>query len=217
MTIGRSITFDDESLGNTVISASPDAARPADNVGFIEKLRSRDAAAFDQLVTAYSSDVNALLFRLTNDREESADLVQETFLKALRNIGSFRGDCSLKTWLFRIAINESRNRFRWWKRRRRDTTFSLDSTIGDSETAVWETMADSGISPEDAAIRREESQRLETALGSLKAVYREAVTLCDIEGLSYEECAQALDTNVGTVKSRLSRGRDELRRRLNDI
>ena len=217
MTIGRSITFDDEGLGNTVLSASPDAARLTENAGFIEKLRSRDAAAFDQLVTAYSSDVNALLIRLTNDREESADLVQETFLKALRNIGSFRGDCSLKTWLFRIAINESRNRFRWWKRRRRDTTFSLDATIGDSETAIWETMADSGISPEDAAIRRERSQRLETALSSLKAVYREAVTLCDIEGLSYEECAQALDTNVGTVKSRLSRGRDELRRKLSDI
>ncbi len=217
MTIGRSITFDDDSLGSTVITAPVDAARPVDNAGFIEKLRSRDALAFDRLVTDYSADVNAMLFRLTGDREEAADLVQETFLKALRSIGSFRGDCSLKTWLFRIAINESRNRFRWWKRRRRDTTFSLDSTVGDSETAVWETMADDGISPEDAAIRREQSQRLEQALASLKRVYREAVTLCDIEGFSYEECAQALDTNVGTVKSRLSRGRDELRQRLNDL
>lgn len=217
MTIGRSITFDDENLGNAIVSASSDVARPTDSVGFIEKLRSRDAVAFDQLVTMHASEVNALLYRLTGDREEAADLVQETFLKALRSIGSFRGDCSLKTWLFRIAINESRNRFRWWKRRRRETTFSLDSTVGDSETAVWETMADDGVSPEEAAIRRERSQRLEKALGELKAVYREVVTLCDIEGLSYEECANALDTNVGTVKSRLSRGREELRKRLNDL
>lgn len=217
MTIGRSITFDDESLGSPVITAPLDAARPVDNAGFIEKLKARDAAAFDELVTRYSADVNALLFRLTNDHEEAADLVQETFLKALRSIGSFRADCSLKTWLFRIAINESRNRFRWWKRRRRETTFSLDSTIGDSETAVWETMADDSISPEEAAIRRERTQRLEQALASLKSVYREAVTLCDIEGFSYEECAQALETNVGTVKSRLSRGREELRKRLNDL
>jgi len=217
MTIGRSITFDDDSLGSTVITAPLDAARPVDNAGFIEKLRSRDAAAFDQLVTNYSADVNAMLYRLTNDHEEAADLVQETFLKALRSINSFRGDCSLKTWLFRIAINESRNRFRWWKRRRRDTTFSLDSTIGDSETAVWETMADNAVSPEEAAMRREQTQRLEQALASLKSVYREAVTLCDIEGFSYEECAQALETNVGTVKSRLSRGREELRQRLRDL
>lgn len=217
MTIGRSITFDDESLGSPVITAPLDAARPVDNAGFIEKLKARDAAAFDELVTRYSADVNALLYRLTNDHEEAADLVQETFLKALRSIGSFRGDCSLKTWLFRIAINESRNRFRWWKRRRRETTFSLDSTIGDSETAVWETMPDDSISPEEAAIRRERTQRLEQALASLKSVYREAVTLCDIEGFSYEECAQGLETNVGTVKSRLSRGREELRKRLNDL
>jgi RNA polymerase sigma-70 factor (ECF subfamily) len=123
----------------------------------------------------------------------------------------------LKTWLFRIAINESRNRFRWWKRRRRDATISLDATIGDSETAIHETLSDRSENPEQAALAREREYALQAALFEIPEVYREAIVLCDIEGLSYEETAAALGIGIGTVKSRISRGREELRKRLKDF
>lgn len=213
MIFGKSATLGQDAFVSAG-SAGGDAAQTLRDDGFISALRARDADAFDTLVNRYSSDVYALLIRLTGDNEEAADLTQETFLRALRSIGDFRGDASLKTWLFRIAINESRNRFRWWKRRRRDQILSLDARVGDSETQVWETLPDRSISPEDEALRREQSAALIAGIGSVKAMHREVIVLCDIEGLTYEECAAALGTNVGTVKSRLSRGRDELRRKL---
>lgn len=214
MIFSKSITFDAEDLRQAVTAAPVVPVRPVTDPELLENLRARDAAAFDALINRYSSDVYALLYRLTSDGEEAADLTQETFMRALRSIKDFRGESELKTWLFRIAINESRNRFRWWKRRRRDQTLSLDAAIGDSDTRVWETISDNSISPEQEVLRQERRKALNDALGTLKAVYREAIVLCDVEGLSYEECAEALDTNIGTVKSRISRGRDELRRQL---
>ncbi|MCC6825956.1 MAG: sigma-70 family RNA polymerase sigma factor [Acidobacteria bacterium] len=217
MIFGSSLTFDDESLGQAVSSVPAAAACLNAEEAFVEKLRSRDAAAFDELVTRYSKDIYAVLVRLISDRDEAADLTQETFLKALRSIGSFRGDCSLRTWLYRIAVNESRNRHRWWKRRRRDSTLSLNTVFPDGETEYWETLSDNSISPEEEVLRRERAERLNGALNKLKPVFREAITLCDIEGLSYEECAATLECSIGTVRSRLSRGREELRKQLKDI
>lgn len=184
---------------------------------FIDKLRAGDAAAFETLIDRYSGDIYALLYRLTENAEEASDLTQDTFLRALRSIGSFQGRSELKTWLFRIAINESRNRFRWWKRRKRDQTISLDISIGDSETPLSDTLADRSISPEEAALSSEREYALKAALLELPEVYREAIVLCDIEGMSYEETATALGIGIGTVKSRVSRGREELRRRLKDF
>ena len=118
MVFSKSITFDDEEIGRAVVSASSIAGvRTLDDAPFIERLKAGDAVAFDNLVERYSGDIYALLFRLTSNAEDARDLTQDTFLRALRSISGFRGDAELKTWLFRIAINESRNRFRWWKRR----------------------------------------------------------------------------------------------------
>ena len=103
----KSITFDDEEIGQAVISASPVIAHASDEPLFIDKLRSGDATAFETLIDRYSGDIYALLFRLTENAEEAGDLTQDTFLRALRSIKGFRGDAELKTWLFRIAINES--------------------------------------------------------------------------------------------------------------
>lgn len=216
MIFSESMTFDDEEIGRAVVSASSDSARVSDDPVFVEKLRAGDAAAFETLVDRYSGDIYALLYRLTENAEEAADLTQDTFLKALRSLGGFRGDSGLKTWLFRIAINESRNRFRWWKRRRREATISLDAMMGTGERTVSDTLADSGQSPEDTALANEREYALKATLLDLADVYREAVILCDIEGLSYEETAAALGVGIGTVKSRISRGREELRRRLKD-
>ena len=217
MIFSKSITFDGEEIGKAVVSPHPISVQPSDEPLFIDKLKSGDSAAFDTLIDRYSGDIYSLLYRITENAEESSDLTQETFLRALRSIRSFRGDSELKTWLFRIAINESRNRFRWWKRRRRDVTISLDATIGDTDMTISDTIADRSISPEDAALKSEREYAIKSALLEISDIFREAVVLCDIEGLSYEETAAALGVGLGTVKSRISRGREELRRRLKDF
>ena len=217
MIFSKSIAIDDEEIGGAAITAPTASFHASNDPIFVDKLRAGDAAAFDILVDRYSPDIYALLFRLTENAEEAGDLTQETFMRALRSIKSFRGDSELKTWLYRIAINESRNRFRWWKRRKRDLTISLDATIGESDTALSDTLIDRSISPEDAALANEREYALKAALSDLPEVFREAVILCDVEGLSYEETAAALDISIGTVKSRISRGRSELRTRLKDF
>lgn len=217
MVFSKSITFDGEEIGNTVASTPTLPIRVAEDPVFLDKLKLGDATAFDTLVDRYSGDVYAVLFRLTENADDARDLTQDTFLRAFRSIGGFRGESELKTWLYRIAINESRNRFRWWKRRRRDVTVSLDAPLGHTELTVGDTLSDTSLSPEESALRREREMAIRSALQKIPDNFREAVILCDIEGLSYEETASALGIGIGTVKSRLSRGREELRRRLKDF
>lgn len=213
----KTTTFDEQGIGRVTGSAESTAAASTDDAVFIERLRSGDEAAFETLIDRYSSDIYGVLYRLTEDAEEARDLMQDTFLKVIRGVRTFRGDSEFKTWLYRVAINESRNRFRWWKRRRRDLTISLDAQLGDTDIQLSSLMRDTGQSPEELALANEREYALQAALSELKPIYREAVILCDIEGMSYEETAEALGCGIGTVKSRISRGRDELRRRLKDI
>lgn len=215
MVFSKSVTFDDEEIGRAVSPASQARSARVEDSLFIDKLRAGDTVAFDYLIERYSSDVYSLLYRLTENAEEARDLTQDTFVRALRSISGFRGDAEVRTWLFRIAINESRNRFRWWKRRRRDKTISLETTIGETNVTVGDTLCDRSISPEDSTLMRERQYAINAALLEMTEIFREAVVLCDVEGLSYEEVAKALGISLGTVKSRLSRGREELRRRLN--
>ena len=217
MFFGKSLTFDEEKITNAALATGLTSAVSTAEAEFIDKLKKGDAAAFDTLVTRYTNDIFILLFRITGDAEEAGDLTQETFISVYRSVGKFRGESDLKTWLFRIAVNQSRNRFRWWKRRRRDTTISLDAPFGDSETPIHETLSGNQANPEEKILQRERERVLMNALRNLPDVFREAVVLCDVEGLSYEEIAAVLEINIGTVKSRIARGRDELRRKLVDI
>jgi len=189
---------------------------PSAEEQFLEKLRAGDALAFNRLVEERHGDIYALLYRLTEDPEEARDLTQETFLQAFRHLSSFRGDADLRTWLYRIAVNQARNRWRWWKRRRRDRTVSLDAPVSEGSDAPLSAglAGNESLDPERQALAREREAALHAALKSLSRPYREVIVLRDIEGLSYEEVASTLDLNVGTVKSRLNRGRTELRRRL---
>lgn len=182
---------------------------------FLERLKAGDATAFNRLVEERHSDIYALLYRLTEDAEEARDLTQETFLQAFRNIAGFRGDADLRTWLYRIAVNQARNRWRWWRRRRRDVTVSLDAPVGEQEQPLIAHLQNAEtVNPEEAALAREREGQLREALNGLRRAYREAVILRDIEGFTYEEIAATLQISIGTVKSRLSRGRLELRRKL---
>ncbi|MEP6920302.1 MAG: sigma-70 family RNA polymerase sigma factor [bacterium] len=198
-----------------VAAATPIEPRVATDSRFIERLKQGESAAYEMLVAERSGEIYGLLYRLTENSEEARDLTQETFLRAFQNIGSFRGESDLRTWLYRIAINQARNRWRWWRRRRRDKTVSLDSPDAQGNKPLLDTLrAERGQTPEQDTLAHEREQALRSALQSLSQAYRETVILRDIEGFSYEEIAQTLGVNVGTVKSRLARGRQELRQRL---
>ena len=215
MSYGEPIALRGQMELEQVAPAALDDSRPAAEEQFIERLRRGDAAAFEQLVNERSGEIYGLLYRLTENSEEARDLTQETFLRAFQSIGHFRGDADLKTWIYRIAINQARNRWRWWRRRRRDSTVSIDSTNVDGRPTLVATLrANSSSDPEQATLARERESALRTALSSVRRVYREAVVLRDIEGFSYEEIAATLEISVGTVKSRLARGRQELRQKL---
>ena len=217
MIFSKSIAFDEEDIGKVAVAVGVPSAFAVSDSEFVDRLRSGDSEAFDTLITRYSGDIYSLLYRMTEDPEEARDLTQETFLSALKGIKSFRGEAELKTWLFRIALNHSRNRFRWWKRRKRNETVSLDKPIGEGTATVSDTIADDGESPEQAVLREERRTRLMTALTALPEIFRETIVLCDIEGLGYEETARTLNINIGTIKSRLARGRELLRKRLTDF
>jgi RNA polymerase sigma-70 factor (ECF subfamily) len=197
-----------------VATATVVDARPSVEDQFIERLKRSDPAAFEKLVNERSGEIYGLLYRLTENTEEARDLTQETFLRAFQSIGQFRGESDLRTWIYRIAINQARNRWRWWRRRHRDSTVSIDAADANGITLINKLSSGNSGNPEHGAIAHERERALRKALSGLRRVYREAVVLRDIEGFAYEEIAVALDISVGTVKSRLARGRQELRRKL---
>jgi len=199
-----------------VALATPAELQEKAEAKFIERLKQGESAAFETLVHERSGEIYGLLFRLTDNSEEARDLTQETFLRAFQNIGRFRGEADLKTWIYRIAINQARNRWRWWRRRHRDSTASLDSADAQQARPLIATLAEGSENPEQQALAHEREEALKVALQSLSRSYREAVILRDIEGFSYEEIAATLEISLGTVKSRIARGRQELRRRLRD-
>ena len=215
MSYGEQVALRGHADIESVATATEIEVRPTTDDQFLERLRRGEAAAYERLVAEHSGDVYALLFRLTSDAEEARDLTQETFLRAFQSINRFRGDASLKTWIYRIAINQARNRWRWWRRRRRDVTVSIDATDDHRERPLSATLAtDNSLSPEQETLARERESQLREALLGLRSSFREAVVLRDVEGFSYEEIAATLQISIGTVKSRIARGRLELRRQL---
>jgi len=183
----------------------------------IARLHAHDLDAFEELVAHFERPVYSLCFRLLADAEEARDAAQETFLKVYRGMGAFRGEAGLKTWIYRIAINQAMNQQRWWRRRHRDETISLDLSRGESEATLANLLPGPSPSPETLAIAGERERRIMQALSEVKQEFRVALILREIEELSYEEIAEALKISIGTVKSRIARGREELRRRVKDL
>src|SRR5262249_27808938 len=143
---------------------------------------------------------------------DAPDVVQEVFLKVFRNVGLFRGESSLKTWIYRIAVNEARNQRRWFSRHRRQEV-GLESEPGEP-FGFQNWLPDPGRSPFDVTLAHETRERIEEALAQVNPKFRAALVLREIEGLSYEEIAEILEISLGTVKSRILRGRDALRKSL---
>lgn len=180
----------------------------------IARMKSGDLSAFDDIVEQFQPMVYMLSLRVLADPEDARDATQESFLKVYRHIGGFRGEASLKTWICRIAINQARSMERWWRRRKRKETCSLDAPLslnGEDDLTQIDFLSSSSASPEAETLSRERERQLESAISRLKKDFRIAVILRDIEGLSYEEIAWVTGISVGTVKSRIARGREMLR------
>jgi len=172
--------------------------------------------SFEEVFERYSSMVFGLAFHILGDREEALDVSQEVFMIVYRKLGTFRGESSLKTWIYRIAVHRAANRFRWWNRIRRRGTVSLEEHLARSANRELGCSLKSEIqSPEDALLAREEREEIEHKLLELPLPQRIVVIMRDIEGLSYDEIAESLNVSLGTVKSRIARGREVLKRRLN--
>jgi len=169
--------------------------------------------AYEILIQRYQQPVYSLVCRLMNDPDDAPDIVQEVFLKVFRNIRAFRGGSSLKTWIYRIAVNEAYNHRRWFCRHQRQEV-ALGSEEGTPNYAAG--MTDPGRSPFEQAADQETRALVEQALEKLNPKFRAAVVLRDIEDLSYEDIATVLDISLGTVKSRIMRGRDALRKILEE-
>jgi RNA polymerase sigma-70 factor (ECF subfamily) len=180
----------------------------------VVRLLEGDESAFTEVFHLYKDMVYTLAFKLLTDKTESMDVAQEVFFTLFRKIHNFRGECSLKTWIYRVTINESANRNRWWRRKSRDKTISL-SIASDREDQRQLDLPAKENSPARVCYSNEIKAALEGGLKELPFDQRVAVTLRDVEGLSYEEIAEVTGSQTGTIKSRIARGRERLRQILN--
>jgi RNA polymerase sigma-70 factor (ECF subfamily) len=177
----------------------------------IQRCAARDEDACAELVSEHQRMVYQLSLNLLGDHNEALDLSQEVFLRVFRTIHSFRGQSALRTWIYRIVVNQARNRQRWWRRRHRAQQVSLDDHIKNHGDVAEHA---NGGSPDRALSQKELAEQIRSALDSLPFDQRTALVLREIDGLSYEEIGFSLGIAVGTVKSRLARARESLRAQL---
>lgn len=175
----------------------------------ISALQRAEAGAYETLIRRFQAPVYNLAWRLLDNPADAGDVVQEVFLKVFRNVNSFRGDSSLRTWIYRIAVNEAHNKRRWLFRHRKGETGIEDVFPGDDNREA--PLVDAGETPFDFTMNREAQLLLEEGLAAISPAFRAALVLREIEELSYEEIANILDISMGTVKSRIVRGREALR------
>lgn len=185
----------------------------------VEQLRAGSEAAYACLIEQYEHSIYNLLLRLLGDPHDAADVTQDVFIKVYRGIRGFNGNSNLRTWIYRITLREAANWHRWWLRRRYNRTVSLDLVDPeDGETRIYENvLKDQSPSPPERIMKSELEARLQAALKTLPVKYRTAVVLRDVDEFSYDEIASTLHISIGTVKSRILRGRELLRDKLKTL
>ena len=186
----------------------------SEEAALIAELQAGSEEAFAWLIAHYHQPIFSLLARMSHDRADAADLTQEVFVKVFRGVGRFHGESSLRTWIYRIALYEASNQRRWWMRhKQREIPIEQEMTESCSGVPVKlkEMLIDPGESPVEMAMHAENRARVEAALSLLPEPFRTTLILRDIEGFVYEEVAEIQGVNLGTVKSRLVRGRALLR------
>ncbi|MGA9567699.1 MAG: sigma-70 family RNA polymerase sigma factor [Candidatus Korobacteraceae bacterium] len=189
----------------------------SEEAAIVAELKAGSEAAFSWLIANYSQPVYSLVYRVLDDPSDAADTTQEVFIKVFRGIKSFHSNASLKTWIYRIALHEACNQRRWWFRHRgRETTIepSANSHDGNCSPGLKDLLVDGASSPLDNIYNQELRACVESELKSVAEPFRSTIILRDLEELSYEEIAEVMEVSLGTVKSRLVRGREALRKGL---
>jgi RNA polymerase sigma-70 factor, ECF subfamily len=196
----------DLTMGN-IASAIPLRSEEA---ALIAELQAGSEEAFAWLISRYHQPIYSLLARTLHDRADAADLTQEVFVKVFRGVARFHGESSLRTWIYRIALHEASNQRRWWMRhKQQEIPIEQELSEGNSGTPIKlkEMLVDPADSPFEMAMHAENRARVEAALSRVPEPFRTTLILRDIEGFVYEEVAEIQGVNLGTVKSRLVRGR----------
>lgn len=180
------------------------------------ELKAGSEEAYAWLIGEFHQPIYSLVYRIVADPADAADTTQEVFLKVFRGMKHFNGESSLKTWIYRIALHEASNRRRWWFRHKaRETSmdFQQQNNTGAAPT-MEDVLVDPGESPFDNVAHEEVRARVEQELRKVPEPYRTTVILRDLEDMSYDEIAEITEVSLGTVKSRITRGREALRQRL---
>jgi RNA polymerase sigma-70 factor (ECF subfamily) len=202
--------------GMTVGNLASAIGITTEDASLVADLKAGSEEAFGLLIAQYHQPLYSLIARSINDPADASDITQEVFIKVFRSIRGFNGDASLRTWLYRIALHEASNQRRWWSRHKKqeitiDSTYESEANDDGDSLCLSATLADQRDSPYDQAVQSQSRERLEEALRQLPEAYRTVVVLREIEGFAYEEISEILDLQLGTVKSRLTRGRTALR------
>lgn len=192
----------------------------AEESAAIAELKAGSEEAYAWLVGEFHQPVYSLIYRILTDPADAADTTQEVFLKIFRGMKYFHGESSLKTWIYRIAIHEASNRRRWWFRHKsKETSMEPAENCGIEQplsNSINSALIDKHKSPFENAADHELQARVEEGLRKVPEPYRTAIVLRDIEELSYDEIAEITQVSLGTVKSRITRGRDALRKKLSE-
>ncbi|MGA2604564.1 MAG: sigma-70 family RNA polymerase sigma factor [Verrucomicrobiia bacterium] len=193
-----------------------DAEKTAGDQELLGRCRAGDETAFDDLVRRHQQRAFNVAFQILRDREDAAEVAQDAFVRIYRSVSDFRGECEFTTWLHQIVLNLARNKHRWWKRRGRQSSVSLDTPVEMADGEAPMQMAASGDAPDMQTVKAEFVERLSRKMEELPRKFREVLVLRNVEGLSYEQIALVLDCSLGTVKSRIARAREALRENMQD-
>lgn len=181
----------------------------------IRRFNDGDQQAFDTLVERYSSKAYQIAYGILGNRSDAEEVAQDVFVRIHRALSKFRGDAEFSTWMYRIAVNLARNKYRWNKSRGAKRNFSIDNPIeGEDGSQIQIELPEPRLQPDEQNEFDEFKKNIMEELHNLPPVYREALVLRNIEDMSYEEIAQTLGCKLGTIKSRIARAREELRRRM---
>ena len=187
-----------------------DSVSPTDRE-LVAQAQRGDDDAFETLVRHHQQRAVNVAYQLLRNEEDAVEVAQDAFVRIYRSLDGFRGECEFTTWLHQIVVNLARNKHRWWWRRGRQVTVSLDEPTETADGAMSQQIAGPS-EPADVELAKAEFARtLGRKLGELPAKFREVLVLRNVEELSYEEIASVLKCSVGTVKSRIARAREALR------
>lgn len=183
----------------------------------VERFKNGDESAFSEMMDRYWGRIYGLVNQMLRNQQDAEEVTQDAFIRAHRGLVNFRGDSAFSTWLYQIATNLARNRYWYWFRRKRDKTISFDQPIGDEDGGTLAEIFPAEIeSPDDIAITKEFTDRIADSMTRLGEKHREILVLRNVQDHSYEEIAQILGISVGTVKSRIARAREALRKEMGE-